>query len=373
MTAISSSVSGSGAFCLVTSCTLVTPALGTPASGVATNITGLVATNLASGTVPAARMPALTGDVTSSVGTVATILASTAVTPATYGDATHVAQVTVDQKGRITGAASVSITAPTVDLASGVTGVLPPANGGAGALHRVPSNGFLPIGNGTTYTSAALTGTTSQVIVTNGAGSVTLALPQSIATTSSPHFACVGAGTGCTGSEVINYTGGQTAPGYVAAGNCGAALTLNWNSGGIQTSHAECGHLHVLLRQPDRGESVPTGRHPGCHRGAAGHLAGCGELVRRVRAPPSPLEPTSATCAASCGMGARTSGRASLGRRMSAMFQRLRASKWTWVVGSLLAGMLGILLVQTIQHLKADHDNLHVLVQEYLMRHQGGK
>lgn len=33
--------SGSGNFCLVTSCTMVTPALGTPASGVLTNMTGL--------------------------------------------------------------------------------------------------------------------------------------------------------------------------------------------------------------------------------------------------------------------------------------------------------------------------------------------
>lgn len=47
-------------------------ALGTPSSGVGTNLTSLNATNLASGTVAAARMPALTGDCTTSVGTVAT-------------------------------------------------------------------------------------------------------------------------------------------------------------------------------------------------------------------------------------------------------------------------------------------------------------
>lgn len=49
---------------------------GTPSSMVGTNITGLNATNLSSGTVPAARMPALTGDITSTVGTVATTLAA---------------------------------------------------------------------------------------------------------------------------------------------------------------------------------------------------------------------------------------------------------------------------------------------------------
>lgn len=39
-------------------------------------------------------------------------LNDTAVTPAVYGDTTHVAQVTVDQKGRITAAANVAITYP---------------------------------------------------------------------------------------------------------------------------------------------------------------------------------------------------------------------------------------------------------------------
>ena len=42
-------------------------------------------------------------------GISATMLASTAVTPATYGDSTHVGQFTVDQQGRITAASSVAI------------------------------------------------------------------------------------------------------------------------------------------------------------------------------------------------------------------------------------------------------------------------
>lgn len=45
--------------------------IGTPSAGVGTNLTALNATNLGSGTVPAARMPALTGDCTSTIGTVA--------------------------------------------------------------------------------------------------------------------------------------------------------------------------------------------------------------------------------------------------------------------------------------------------------------
>lgn len=79
------------------------------------------------GTLAAARMPALTGDVTSSAGAVATTLANTAVTPTSYGDATHVGQFTVDSKGRITAAASVAITgaAPTGSAGGDLTGTYP--------------------------------------------------------------------------------------------------------------------------------------------------------------------------------------------------------------------------------------------------------
>ena len=233
MTAISSGVSGTGNFVLVTGATLIAPNLGTPASGVGTNLTGLNATNLASGSVPCARYTALTGDVTTS-GCAAT-LASTAVTPGSYGDATHSGQFTVDAKGRLTAAASVLITVPTVSLTSGVSGILPIANGGT-ALSAVPTNGQLLIGNGSGYALASLTGTTNQLIVTPGAGSIVLSLPQSINTTSSPTFACVGAGGACSATEVLNFSAGQPSPGYVAAGNCGAALTINFNSGVNQTS-----------------------------------------------------------------------------------------------------------------------------------------
>jgi hypothetical protein len=72
------------------------------------------------------------GDFTINTTTGVGLLASTAVTPTTYGDATHVGQFTVDSKGRLTSAAAVAITFPT---------------GGIGSTSAVT-------GGSTTYTSA---------------------------------------------------------------------------------------------------------------------------------------------------------------------------------------------------------------------------
>lgn len=85
-------VTGSGSVVLATSPTLVTPALGTPTALVLTNATSL----------PAAAMPALTGDVTTSAGAVATTLATV---NSNVGAFTN-ANITVNAKGLVTAAAN---------------------------------------------------------------------------------------------------------------------------------------------------------------------------------------------------------------------------------------------------------------------------
>lgn len=65
--------------------------------------------NLNAGTILAARMPALTGDITTSAGSVATTLANSGVTANSYGSASAVATFTVDAKGRITAASNTNI------------------------------------------------------------------------------------------------------------------------------------------------------------------------------------------------------------------------------------------------------------------------
>ena len=78
---------------------------------------------------------------------------------------------------------------PDLDAAKIATGTLPPARGGTGT-GTAPTNGQVPIGTtGGAYTPAALTGTANQVIVSTGAGSITLSLPQSIHSASTPTFA----------------------------------------------------------------------------------------------------------------------------------------------------------------------------------------
>jgi hypothetical protein len=68
------------------------------------------AANLSSGTLPTARFPAFTGDVTTTSGGVVTVLATVNASPSTYGTATQVAQITVNGKGLATTVTNVTIT-----------------------------------------------------------------------------------------------------------------------------------------------------------------------------------------------------------------------------------------------------------------------
>jgi hypothetical protein len=80
------------------------------------------------------------------------------------------------------------------------TGTLPVASGGTGQTSY--TNGQLLIGNttGNTLTKATLTGTTNQVAVTNGSGSITLSTPQDLASSSNVQFGSLGVGTASSGT-----------------------------------------------------------------------------------------------------------------------------------------------------------------------------
>lgn len=71
------------------------------------------------GTIVAGRMPALTGDITTSAGAVATTLATVNSNVGTFGSATQSVQFTVNGKGLITAAANVTVT-PAIGSVTGL-------------------------------------------------------------------------------------------------------------------------------------------------------------------------------------------------------------------------------------------------------------
>lgn len=135
--------------------TLVAPALGTPVSGVATNLTG-TASALTAGHVTTNAN--LTGDVTSvgNASTLATVNSNVGV----FGSATQSSQVTVNGKGLVTGAINVTVTpsvASITGLGTGVGTALAVNVGTAGS--PIVNGGVL--GTPTSGVATNLTGTAS--------------------------------------------------------------------------------------------------------------------------------------------------------------------------------------------------------------------
>lgn len=97
-------ISGTGNVAMTTSPTFVTPALGTVASG-------SISATFLSGTLQAAQFPALTGDITTTAGSLATALKTIpGLTASGGGSATTSLIFTWDANGRITTAATATIT-----------------------------------------------------------------------------------------------------------------------------------------------------------------------------------------------------------------------------------------------------------------------
>lgn len=134
----------------------VAEAAASAAAAAASAAASTNASNLTSGTVLAARMPALTGDVTTTVGTVATTIAGGAVTNAKLA---NVATATL--KGRVTGGTGspedltgTQATTLLDTFSSALKGLAPASGGGTTNFLRADGAWAAPPGGGGTTTNA---------------------------------------------------------------------------------------------------------------------------------------------------------------------------------------------------------------------------
>ncbi|WP_370260695.1 tail fiber domain-containing protein [Limnobacter sp.] len=109
------------------------------------------------------------------------------------------------------------------------SGLLAPAYGGTGVNGSAAANGRLLIGNGSGYTLANITGTANQVNVSNGAGSITLSLPQSISSSSTPTFA----GSTLT-SNLVMFPTYASAPALISLGGADSGFAGDGRYHGIR-------------------------------------------------------------------------------------------------------------------------------------------
>ena len=197
-------------------------------------------------------------------------LADTAVTPATYGDATHVGQFTVDQQGRLTAASSIEI--------SGVTAaahnLLSMIHGDTAASAAV--RGSLIVGNAAGAWGALAKGATNSVLV---AGALDVAWASSLtlsALTVNGNITITGTVDGVNISSHTHSLTGSTSDHVTGAGN-NYILSIYGQGGNV--------YVRTFASAADAGNDVnATGERLTEHRFAHYHYIASGSGVYGIAA-----------------------------------------------------------------------------------------
>ena len=262
---------------LITDGTITNADISASAAIAASKISGLAtsattdtsnASNISSGTLPAARMPALTGDITTTAGAVATTLATVNSNVGSFGSASAVPVITVNAKGLVTAISTTAVTIPSGSISvtggdltlSGNTGTaitnatLATVNTNIGTFNNVTVNakGLVTAASNTTYltseadTLATVTGrgaTTSTNITLSG-GTTTLGNATSNTITTSIDSIALTVST--KDSATASGTGGQLNIKAGAGGSSGYGGNLVMNSGAAGTGTAQGGYINII-------------------------------------------------------------------------------------------------------------------------------
>lgn len=177
------------------------------------------AAEINTGTLLTSRMPAFSGDVSTSAGTTTTTLATVNASTGTFGDSSHSVQLTVDAKGRVTQVSAIPIAAASGSASALVSGALAslPGTCSAGSLYFAADQ---PAGQQIYTCSAANTWTQSMSLGGSGALAINNG-SLDIVTSVIPRLTAANTFSGFNSFSALQIAGSSTNPGCASTSDIG--------------------------------------------------------------------------------------------------------------------------------------------------------